>query len=75
MRGAVDNGISARPCENELVEIVRGYDYRKLVGVPKQHLDPNRIYEFEIFATERNGNQTITEGSLMTNRRATAALA
>lgn len=30
--------------------------------VPKQYLEPNRIYEFEVLATERGGNQTITEG-------------
>ena len=30
--------------------------------VPKQFLEPNRIYEFEILATEKGGNQTITEG-------------
>jgi len=32
--------------------------------VPKQYLEPNRIYEFEILATERGGNQTITEGGV-----------
>lgn len=30
--------------------------------VPKQFLRQNRIYEFEILATEEGGNQTITEG-------------
>ena len=30
--------------------------------VPKQYLEPNRIYEFEVLATEKGGNQTITEG-------------
>jgi len=30
--------------------------------VPKQFLEPNRIYEFEVLATEKGGNQTITEG-------------
>jgi hypothetical protein len=30
--------------------------------VAKQYLEPNRIYEFEILATEKGGNQTITEG-------------
>jgi hypothetical protein len=30
--------------------------------IPKQFLEPNRIYEFEVLATERGGNQTITEG-------------
>ena len=33
-----------------------------LVG--KQFLRPNRIYEFEILATERGGNQTIAEGGV-----------
>ena len=30
--------------------------------VRKQFLEPNRIYEFEVLATEKGGNQTITEG-------------
>jgi hypothetical protein len=30
--------------------------------VPKQYLEPNRIYELEVLATEKGGNQTITEG-------------
>jgi hypothetical protein len=32
--------------------------------VPKQYLEPGRIYELEILATERGGNQTITEGGV-----------
>lgn len=32
--------------------------------VPQQYLDPNRIYEFEVLATEKGGNQTITEGGV-----------
>jgi hypothetical protein len=32
--------------------------------VPKQYLEPNRIYEFEILAIEEGGNQTITEGGV-----------
>ncbi len=32
--------------------------------VPKQFLEPNRIYEFEVLSTEKNGNQTITEGGV-----------
>ena len=32
--------------------------------VPKQYLEPRRIYEFEILATEKGGNQTITEGGV-----------
>jgi hypothetical protein len=32
--------------------------------VPKQYLEPNRIYEFEVLAAEKNGNQTITEGGV-----------
>jgi len=32
--------------------------------VPKQVLEPNRIYEFEVLATEVGGNQTITEGGV-----------
>src|SRR5262245_5858941 len=32
--------------------------------VPKQFLRANRIYEFEILATEAGGNQTITEGGV-----------
>jgi hypothetical protein len=30
--------------------------------VPKQYLEPGRIYEFEVLATDTGGNQTITEG-------------
>jgi len=30
--------------------------------VPKQYLEPGRIYELEILASEKGGNQTITEG-------------
>jgi hypothetical protein len=41
--------------------------------VPKQFLEPNRIYEFEVLATERNGNQTITEGGIFCTRPKTAA--
>jgi len=36
--------------------------------VPKQYLEPNRIYEFEILATEKGGNQTITEGGVFCTR-------
>ena len=32
--------------------------------VPKQYLEPNRLYEFEVLATEKGGNQTITEGGV-----------
>jgi hypothetical protein len=32
--------------------------------VARQFLRPNRIYEFEILATEKGGNQTITEGGV-----------
>ena len=32
--------------------------------VPKQYLEPNRIYEFEVLATDKGGNQTITEGGV-----------
>src|SRR6185503_9096237 len=32
--------------------------------VPKQFLEPGRIYELEILATEKGGNQTITEGGV-----------
>lgn len=34
------------------------------VVVPKQYLEPNRIYEFEVLATEKGANQTITEGGV-----------
>ena len=34
------------------------------VVVPRQFLRPNRIYEFEILATEAGGNQTISEGGV-----------
>jgi hypothetical protein len=32
--------------------------------VPKQYLEPNTKYEFEVLATEKRGNQTITEGGI-----------
>ena len=32
--------------------------------IPKQYLEPGRVYEFEVLATEKNGNQTITEGGV-----------
>ena len=41
--------------------------------VPKQYLEPNRIYEFEVLATEKGGNQTITEGGVFCTRPITAA--
>ncbi len=34
------------------------------VTVPKQYLEPNRMYEFEVLATEKGNNQTITEGGV-----------
>lgn len=33
--------------------------------VPKQYLEPNRMYEFEVLVTERGNNQTITEGGVI----------
>jgi hypothetical protein len=36
--------------------------------VPKQYLEPGRIYEFEVLATEKSGNQTITEGGVFCTR-------
>jgi hypothetical protein len=41
--------------------------------VPKQYLEPNRMYEFEVLATEKGGNQTITEGGVFCTRPRTAA--
>lgn len=41
--------------------------------VPKQYLEPGRIYELEILATERGGNQTITEGGVFCTPPITAA--
>jgi len=41
--------------------------------VPKQYLEPNRIYEFKILATEKYGNQTITEGGVFCTPSITAA--
>lgn len=32
--------------------------------VPKQYLEPNKKYEFEVLATETGNNQTITEGGV-----------
>lgn len=36
--------------------------------VPKQYLEPNRMYEFEVLATEKGNNQTITEGGVFCTR-------
>jgi hypothetical protein len=36
--------------------------------VPEQFLQSNRIYEFEVLATEAGGNQTITEGGIFCTR-------
>jgi hypothetical protein len=41
--------------------------------VPKQYLEPNRVYEFEVLATEKGGNQTITEGGIFCTRPRTEA--
>ncbi len=41
--------------------------------VPKQYLEPNRIYEFEVLALEKGGNQTITEGGVFCTPPITAA--
>ena len=41
--------------------------------VPKQYLEPGRIYEFEVLATEKGGNQTITEGGVFCTPPITAA--
>lgn len=41
--------------------------------VPKQYLEPGRIYEFEVLATERRGNQTITEGGVFYTQPIAAA--
>lgn len=41
--------------------------------VPKQFLQPNKIYEFEVLATEKGNNQTITEGGVFCTPPITAA--
>jgi hypothetical protein len=41
--------------------------------VPKQYLEADRIYEFEVLATEKGGNQTITEGGVFCTPPITAA--
>jgi hypothetical protein len=44
------------------------------VLVQKQYLEPDRVYEFEVLATEKGANQTITEGGVFcTVPRAPAA--
>lgn len=42
-------------------------------AVPKQYLEPNKIYEFEVLATEKGNNQTITEGGVFCTPPITAA--
>jgi len=41
--------------------------------VPRQYLEPKRIYEFEVLATEKGGNQTITEGGVFCTQPIAAA--
>ncbi len=41
--------------------------------VPKQYLEPGRMYEFEVLATEKGGNQTITEGGVFCTTPTTPA--
>jgi hypothetical protein len=41
--------------------------------VPAQYLEPNKIYELEVLATEGNGNQTITEGGVFCTPPITAS--
>lgn len=41
--------------------------------VPKQFLEPGKIYEIEVLATEKGGNQTITEGGVVCTPPITAA--
>jgi len=41
--------------------------------VPNQFLRSNRVYEFEVLATEAGGNQTITEGGIFCTRPIKAA--
>ena len=41
--------------------------------VPKQFLEPNSVYVFEVLATEKGGNQTITEGGIFCTLPMTAA--
>lgn len=43
------------------------------VVVPAQFLQPNRIYEVEVLATEKGANQTITEGGVVCTPPKTAA--
>lgn len=43
------------------------------VVVPKEFLQPNRIYEVEVLATEKGANQTITEGGVICTPPKTAA--
>lgn len=41
--------------------------------MPKQYLEPNRVYEFEVLATEKGGSRTITEGGIFFTRPRTEA--
>lgn len=36
------------------------------VTVPKQYLEPKKVYQFEVLATDKSGNQTISEGFFCT---------
>jgi len=37
------------------------------LGVPMEFLEPNTVYELEVLALERSGNQTISVGFFMTD--------
>jgi hypothetical protein len=41
--------------------------------VPKQFLEPGKIYELEVLAIEKGGNQTITEGGVFCTPPITSA--
>jgi len=43
------------------------------LSVPAEYLLQNRVYEFEVLATEKGGNQTITEGHFFCTPPKTAA--
>ena len=57
----VETGAEALPQLD--IDVARG---ETSLTVPKQYLEPKKTYQFEVLATDRSGNQTISEGFFCT---------
>jgi hypothetical protein len=56
-----------------LPSLIDGPGCVSILAVPWQYPEPGRIYELEILATGKGGNQTITEGDVCCTPPITAA--